>query len=362
MPAFNLTALKEEAYKDAFRLWAGNVPYTLDRNSLQMMNATFWGGKQNISQIKLLEKVLIAFNSVDWIKSVWVNFERDNDKVVGNFEWMELELVTQRPAVPIGKCLRVVIPQEIKESKINKLEIVMDKKIMNSLGVENVNIFFQDPNANIQFDLPSSKIKESVFQSGLKLKYNLKSRVSIKLAEDPRTACMDYKLFGQYENCRDEEMKDIFQSLIGCVPIWFTDQPGHCGQQKATERSIDIVYDLMTSIDAGSFLSECLPPCTSVQYFAEQRNTQAINDGMAIIYLYIDQNVPVARTSFVVDLFTLLNRLGGTIGICKEALWCILILVGLVESTSHGFKSFFCFTNSKPEEEFMSKKIIVMNN
>ena len=33
VPAFNLTALKEEAYEDAFRLWTGNEPFTLDRNS-----------------------------------------------------------------------------------------------------------------------------------------------------------------------------------------------------------------------------------------------------------------------------------------------------------------------------------------
>ena len=168
---------------------------------------------------------------------------------------------------------------------------------------------------------------------------------------------MDYKLIGQYENCRDKEMGDIFQSLIGCVPIWFTDQPGHCGQQNTTERNLDIVYDLMSSVGAGSFLSKCLPPCTSVQYIAEQRNTQVTNDGMEKIYLYIDQNVQVARTTFVIDLFTLLNRLGGTIGICKEALWCILILVGLVESTLHGLKSFFCYTNSKLDD-----KIIVMHN
>ena len=361
VPAFNLTALKEEDYEDAFKLWTGNEPFTLDRNSFKVMNANFWGGKQNVSQIKLLEKVLIASDSVDWIKSVLVNYERDTDEVVGIYEWMELKLVSQRPTVPIGECLKVNIHEEIPKSKINELEIKLDKKIMNLLGVENVNIYFQDPNANLQFDLPSFKIKESMFRSGLKLTYDLKSRVRIQLAEDTRTACKEYKIFRQYENCRDEEMKDIFQSLIGCVPVWFMDQPGHCGHQNTTERNLDIVYDLMTSVGAGSFLSKCLPPCTSVEYIAQQRNTQAINDGMEII-IYLDQNVQVTRTTFVIDLFTLLNRLGGTDGICKEALWCILILVGVVESALNGFKRFFCNTKSTPEEECASTKIIVMPN
>ena len=87
-------------------------------------------------------------------------------------------------------------------------------------------IYFRDPNANLQQISPPFKIKEDVYIAGKSMEYDLRSKVKIQLADDPRTVCKDYKMFGQYEDCKDEEMRDIFQSLMGCVPFWFTDQPG----------------------------------------------------------------------------------------------------------------------------------------
>ena len=74
-PAFNLTALKDEGYDSSYKLWHGNIPYTLHRNSLRMMSATFWGGKNNISQNMLMEKVVTAFDSTNWIKEGWLIYE-----------------------------------------------------------------------------------------------------------------------------------------------------------------------------------------------------------------------------------------------------------------------------------------------
>ena len=88
------------------------------------------------------------------------------------------------------------------------------------------------------------KIKESVFNAGKGTFYDLKSKVTIQLADDPMNECMDYEIFGQYENCKDEEMQDIFQSLIGCIPIWFTDRPGHCGQRMISEENAAMKFTL----------------------------------------------------------------------------------------------------------------------
>ena len=65
-------------------------------------------------------------------------------------------------------------------------------------------------------------------------------------------------------------------------------------------------------------------PCNSVEYTVAPRNTEVVRNGAEDIYIVIDQDVQVVRTSFVVDLLTLLNRLGGTIGICKEAFLFLL--------------------------------------
>ena len=351
MPAFNLSALKDEGYDYSYKLWHGNIPYTLDRNSLRMMSANLWGGKNNVSQNMIMEKVVTAFNSTNWIKEGWLNYERDGGRLVGSNKWLELQLLGIRVNFPLGKCLQLVIPQEIMASKIITLGIVLDNEVMDSLGVENVNIYFRDPNANFQFILPPFKIKDIIFKPGQRMWYDLKSRVNVQLAEDPKNACHNYERFGEYEKCKNGEMEDIFQSMIGCVPFWFTDQPEHCGEKITTEQNLDIVYDLTANVLAGSFRRKCLSPCTTVEYLVEHKSTEVIPDGVQDIYIDIDQNVQIARTSFVIDPFTLLIRLGGTIGICKEALWCILILVGTVMSANKVFRTWFHHRNIGLDEE-----------
>ena len=144
-------------------------------------------------------------------------------------------------------------------------------------------------------------------------------------------------MHGQYEDCKEEEMRAIFQSLIGCVPIWFTDYPGHCGEKTITEEKADIINDLFYNINSGSFEGKCLAPCTIVENTLDHVSTNARPVGEEAVYITLDQNVEISRTTFVIDHFTLHNRLGGTIGICKQALWCILILYGLVKSVRQIF-------------------------
>ena len=44
------------------------------------------------------------------------------------------------------------------------------------------------------------------------------------------------------------------------------------------------------------------------------------------MFLVFDQVVDVSRSQLVVDGFTFVNRLGGTIGFCKELLWTVLLI------------------------------------
>ena len=43
------------------------------------------------------------------------------------------------------------------------------------------------------------------------------------------------------------------------------------------------------------------------------------------MFIVFDQMVDVSRSQLVVDGFTFVNRLGGTIGFCKELLWTVLL-------------------------------------
>ena len=47
------------------------------------------------------------------------------------------------------------------------------------------------------------------------------------------------------------------------------------------------------------------------------------------MFIVYDQVVDVTRSQLVIDTFTLVNRLGGCIGFCKEILWLTLLLAGI---------------------------------
>ena len=150
----------------------------------------------------------------------------------------------------------------------------------------------------------------------------------------------NYDQFWQSEDCQDKEVMDIFLPLIGCEPIWFTNHPKHCGQKTISEKDASVIYDLFSGVDSRYFTSKCLPPCTAVDYSVEHLSTSVVQDGNEGVYIFVNQNVQITRESFAIDLFTLLNRLGGTIGICKEAFWCVLIIFGLIESATQILKAF----------------------
>ena len=87
----------------------------------------------------------------------------------------------------MGKCVQIEIPEEINESKITSMWISLNKTASKSLTVENAKVYFRDPNANHQQQSPPFKIKDNVYIASKSMKYDLRSRVKINLADDPRT-------------------------------------------------------------------------------------------------------------------------------------------------------------------------------
>ena len=63
---------------------------------------------------------------------------------------------------------------------------------------------------------------------------------------------------------------------------------------------------------------------------------------MFIIY---DQVVEVSRSQLVTNTFSLVNRLGGCIGFCKEILWVALLLGGAVTWVQHVSQLFYINLN-----------------
>ena len=71
-------------------------------------------------------------------------------KVAENYELRKVNLITQRTAYPsIGRCLKLDITEEIIDSNITEITIEFDVRVMDLLGVENIKLYFRDPNTNL---------------------------------------------------------------------------------------------------------------------------------------------------------------------------------------------------------------------
>lgn len=67
---------------------------------------------------------------------------------------------------------------------------------------------------------------------------------------------------------------------------------------------------------------------TNCYYQAYHKSTDAKAGGYQMFLVY-EQIVEVSRSQLVINTFTLVNRLGGYIGFCKEILWLTLLIGGL---------------------------------
>ena len=104
-----------------------------------------------------------------------------------------------------------------------------------------------------------------------------------------------------------------------------------CGPFSLASDLRNTLFDLLFELYSGLYTSQstqCSPPCTSLHYQAYHKSTDAKAGGMQMFIVY-DQVVDVTRSQLVIDTFTLVNRLGGCIGFCKEILWLTLLLAGI---------------------------------
>lgn len=104
-----------------------------------------------------------------------------------------------------------------------------------------------------------------------------------------------------------------------------------CGPFSLSSERRNEAFDLLFDLYSGLYTaqsSQCLLPCSSLQYQAYHKSTDAKADGFQMFIIY-DQIVDVSRSQLVINTFTLVNRLGGCIGFCKEILWLTLLLGGL---------------------------------
>ena len=201
----------------------------------------------------------------------------------------------------------------------------MNVTYMDEHKIDNIGVYFNDPNTDVDF-LPSPfKITGERYVRDREVTYSVKAYITEEL--DVKSGCKVYKKKDSYRKCRNDEIKTQMNDLIGCVPIWFTENPGKCELVNMSRDAAGSLYDTLFDIYSKHYTSRCEEPCTSVTYKIKHISTDPRNGGS--IFFVFDQSAVLTKTHLVISGFSLVNRIGGIIGFCRNILWFLLFLTGI---------------------------------
>ena len=195
--------------------------------------------------------------------------------------------------------------------------------------------------------LMDDKITASLFNQhkqkmlGDKVKPNSKgiSIFKIKLMEkehvedDPKYPCKNYRVRGEYGRCLEKEILRQNFKLLNCTPPWMTkNEDLWCkGQIDFPSRSsFDNYYNFLEDItNSESNPGNCLVPCKEKKYQVKLIGVEERMETKGIV-IYFEKTVDVTRTEFIIGFITIMSEIGGFIGISKNLLWVIILVLSTI--------------------------------
>ena len=167
-----------------------------------------------------------------------------------------------------------------------------------------------------------------------KVEYKVQIMEDIKLEGDPNYPCIDYKLKGDYAKCIENEMLQENFKYLNCTPPWMTkDEDLWCnGKYELLDLETKYNYDgFLAEVGAGLVkVKKCLPPCKEKTYQATEMGLRRKTSKGLIIWF--ENEVDITKSSWKVDAVTIISNIGGFIGIGKEFLWLVILLLTILLS------------------------------
>ena len=318
-PAFNLNNLNHHGYKGVFKYYTGNLPNPDKPRGPATETYSGWGGKGRMNQTELLKNLSTGLRVSDMVRKARFLY-KDPEM---NYNYGEAIRSEAAVVYPIGQCLHLSIPRNIEKEAIMKLSIKFNNTFMTN--IKDVGVYLKNPNNDVGF-LPSPyKINGDRFVPKAEVAYFIKGFVTEHMEDI--TNCKVYKKMDEFGTCKVDEIREKLTILIGCVPFWFTDMPGICGPLNISQSLAGSVYDMLFDIYAQNFPSRCKDPCTSVHYEAKHESTSP-RETSSIFFIF-HQKAILSSSQLVVDGFTLVNRVGGIIGFCRNVFWVLVLLTGV---------------------------------
>ena len=299
----------EAYYKGLFFGWTGNK-------------------SEDVKNVSLAVATLKSNQDCKHLKNHFGFFNRDKQF----YDKYPIEFILTRALSPYHICCKVVPPDLSYSVPLT----VFAFQFNNHSLVESYRVFMADKLTASIFDqnklsiMLGDKLSSGTRYNGY-LVYKVKIREDISLENDPHNPCFDYKIMGEYAQCVENEIiQDNFQYL-NCTPPWMTeDEDLWCkGRREYNSTLMEEKHkNFVTKLGMIEAKSEvCSVPCKVKRYHAEGigvREWDNVKGGLAI---WFENEVDIVKASWKIDPESLISSVGGFIGVSKNLLWLIIMLI-----------------------------------
>ena len=170
--------------------------------------------------------------------------------------------------------------------------------------------------------------------------------------DDPRNPCIDYKVKGEYGGCIEKEMRRQNSKFLNCTPPWMTDNrnlwcEGFLKNNitgKSYKQYTQFIEEIMTS-DGNS--GKCSVPCKSKRFEAREIGKKQRKDGFRGLQIVFEKEVKTTKSEWTISPLTLISKIGGFIGISKNFLWLIIMIMSSVGLLISKIKSLNTFASNQ---------------
>ena len=307
-PSTNITALTSRGYESAEHYYKGKL----------FANAVSWAGNKTENEETVVQEIAT-------VKSVK---DCGNVNSVHNGVPIRATYKLSRAMSPYHICCKVIPPKESRPIEALSLDIPFLKH------QDSYRVFLVDPLISTILDQYNpNMLNEKIFTAsninGRKI-YKIQIKEYIHLESNPKFPCKDYLIKGEYANCVDRAIIKENQKYINCTPPWMTNNENlWCKGRREFNSTMtaDKYYRSVARIGMPEVKpKECLVPCRVRTFkafeigFRKWRNSKGVT-------MWFENEVKISKTSWQMDKITVLSKIGGYIGISKNFLWVLIVII-----------------------------------
>ena len=323
---FKMSAAKSRGYADLDDYFFGRVSDFLDCHT---WNQTFtWAGNENedlkkvSEELSNLEAIQNCQQPIDWNVIWYKNNNTFNDEPV--------QFTPANALYPNHMCCKLIIPSLSKTSAVLSMHFA---------AAGSFKMFLADQLAYSYFDQNKDIMTGHNLVSGPageEFTYKVNIREEIRLENNPDSPCVDYKIIGEYATCVENEMVRKNSHFMNCTPPWMTENEKLWCKDKMVfeeDKGYEYITTLTQIMTSEASKGQCSVPCKSKKYQVKKLGSKQetaygtnVTNGHAI-KIYFGTIVYTTRSAFQIKAATLLSKIGGFIGINKNLLWLLIMVI-----------------------------------